>query len=59
MSTDGSLLLFETSDGLVIRDDEGKTVGQWPLDYSELRIESGRIIVSGALGTAVLLPSAV
>lgn len=59
VSTDGSLLLFETSDGLVIRDDDGKMVGQWPLDYSELRIESGLIIVSGALGTAVLLPSAV
>lgn len=59
VSADGSLLLFDRGpDGLVLLDETGAEVGEWPLGYSELRIESGLIIVSGTSGTAVLLPSA-
>lgn len=58
VSADGSLLLFDRGpDGLVLIDETGAEVGEWPLDYSELRVESGLLVVSGGSGTTVLLPS--
>ncbi len=57
VSADGSLLLFPgTPDGLVLIDDAGEQVATWPLGYSELRIESGLIVIGGESGTSVLLP---
>ena len=60
VSADGSLLLFPgTPDGLVLIDDAGEKVASWPLGYSELRIESGLIVIRGESGTSVLLPGEV
>ena len=60
VSADGSLLLFPgTPDGLVLIDDAGEQVASWPLGFSELRIESGLIVIGGESGTSVLLPGEV
>ncbi|RBP65121.1 hypothetical protein DFO66_105227 [Brevibacterium sanguinis] len=58
VSVDGSLLLFgRDPDGLTLLDAEGAEVAAWPLPVGELRIESGRIVVTGGSGTWVLLPA--
>ncbi len=56
----GGLLLFpRKEDGVTVIDQDGDEVAAWPLDYRELWIESGHIVLSGDFGTSVLLPDRV
>lgn len=59
VSSDGSLLLFDSTDGegVVLIDAAGEEVLQWDTPYDRLRVESGYLLLGNGATTQVLLPT--